>query len=101
VATARFPGLAADRSEGRVHLLGSWLPLARGMTIFVAKYALGAAIAMHPEARAQLMIWDMAVSGATFGYFVGWTIRFMLSYRRAGSIALAIISSPSCWRSVS
>ena len=83
LATSRFDGLGADRARGLVHLPGSWVPLARSMVIFFTKGALGVAIATHPLVHEQLVIWDMAVSGVIFGYFVGWAVRFVLSYRRA------------------
>jgi hypothetical protein len=83
--TAQFQGLAADRALRSVNLPRSVLPLARNMIIFFAKYALAVAIATHPQARAELAVWDMAVSGLAAGYFVGWTIRFVLSYRRAAA----------------
>jgi hypothetical protein len=86
LVTARFDGLGADR--GRVHFPASTLPLIRNMTIFLAKYGLAVAMATHPLARDQLAIWDMAVSGAGAGYFIGWTIRFVLSYRRAAASAV-------------
>lgn len=81
-ATVRLRGLGAEPG-GRVHLPGSGLPLARNMLIFAAKYVLAAAMAVHPEARAQLVPWDLAVSGASAGYFIGWTVRLLLAYRRA------------------
>jgi len=39
--------------------------------------------------RGQLVAWDMAVSGIAFGYFLGWTARFLLSWRRAADLRLA------------
>lgn len=81
----RLEGLSVDRGGSTVHLPGSVLPLARNVLIFAAKYVLAAAIARHPEMRDQLLPWDMGVSGAAFGYFLGWTARFLLSYRRAAA----------------
>jgi hypothetical protein len=93
LATTRFGGLGADRARGLVHVPGSWLPLARSMIIFFAKGGLAVAIETHPLAHDQLVIWDMAASGAILGYFVGWAIRFVLSYRRAGASGLVHAAS--------
>lgn len=73
----------ADRAPGRVHMPGSWLPLIRSLLIFVGKYGLGVAIATHPLARAELAPWDIAVSGASAGYFIAWLVIFARHYRRA------------------
>jgi Family of unknown function (DUF6622) len=83
-ATVRLHGLGAEPG-GRVHLPGSVLPLTRNMLIFAAKYVLAAAMAVHPETRGQLVVWDIAVSGASAGYFIGWTVRLLLAYRRAAA----------------
>jgi hypothetical protein len=92
--SVRLKGLRADHSRAMVELPGSWLPLIRNLTIFAAKYVLAATMARRPELRDQLLPWDMAVSGAAFGYFLGWTLRFLMSYRRAGGdLALAPRSS--------
>jgi len=87
--SVRLDGLAVDRDRASVELPGSVLPLIRNMVIFAAKYALAVAMAMQPALRPELLPWDMAVSGAAFGYFVGWTLRFALSYRRAAALVLA------------
>ncbi|MGO8916739.1 MAG: DUF6622 family protein [Stellaceae bacterium] len=92
LVSVRLEGLSADRSRATVHLPGSRLPLIRNMLIFAAKYGLAVAMARRPELRDQLLPWDMAVSGASFGYFLGWTARFVLSYRRA---AAAPVVAPS------
>lgn len=84
--TLRLEGLRAE-GDGRVHLPGSALPLIRNVLIFGAKYVLAVLIALHPAARSQLLFWDMAVSGASAGYFIGWTVRFVTAYRRAAAAA--------------
>jgi hypothetical protein len=91
VATTRFPALRIDRERGEVELPGSVAPLARNLIIFLAKYVLAVAIATHPVA-AQLHLWDMAVSGASAGYFAGWTFRFLARYRQDAAAALAATS---------
>jgi hypothetical protein len=87
LATSRLDGLRAA-PERRVELPGSIIPLFRNMLIFAAKYGLAVALAIHPESRARLQIWDMAVSGASAGYFIGWAWRFRLAYRRSAEAAL-------------
>ena len=82
--SVRLKGLRADHSRAMVELPGSRLPLIRNLAIFAAKYGLAATMARHPGMRGELLPWDMAVSGAAFGYFLGWTLRFLVSYRRAG-----------------
>lgn len=89
--SVRLTGLRTERDGALVHLPGSVLPLVRNLVIFGAKYVLAVAMARRPELRDQLLPWDMAVSGASFGYFVGWTVRFLLSYRRA---AAALVLAP-------
>jgi hypothetical protein len=32
----------------------------------------------------------MAVSGASAGYFIGWTLRFLIAYRRAAAVPLPV-----------
>jgi len=85
----RLEGLGAERGRAEVHLPGSAWPLIRNLLIFAAKYGLAVAMARRPEMRGQLVAWDMAVSGIAFGYFLGWTARFLLSWRRAADLRLA------------
>jgi hypothetical protein len=90
--TLRLEGVRAQ-GQGRVHLPGSILPLLLSMTIFAAKYALAAVAALHPAALGAILPWDMAVSGAAAGYFIGWTLRFLLAYRRGAPAALPVADS--------
>ena len=85
LATVRLEGLRA--AGGTVHLPGSWLPLVRNLAIFGAKYVLTVAMTMHPERRGALVFWDVGISGLSAGYFLGWLVRFLLAYRRAGALA--------------
>jgi len=80
--------LAVDRRQGLVGRPGSWLPLARYVAIFGAHYALGVAAVLSPERRESLELWEIAVSGVSFGYFAGWTARFVRSYRQAPDATL-------------
>jgi hypothetical protein len=87
--TLRLDGLRVA-GPARVHLPGSVLPLLRNVLIFGAKYVIAVLLALHPAARGQLLIWDMAVSGASAGYFIGWTLRFLIAYRRAAAMPLPL-----------
>jgi hypothetical protein len=78
--------LHADRERHLVQQSGSVLPLVRNMTIFGAHYCLNVAAAVNPMMRTDLIVWDVYVSGASAGYFVGWAIRFIQSYRHAPQI---------------
>jgi hypothetical protein len=79
--TTRLDRVRADRARGTVELPGSWLPLARNLAIFAVRYALAVAIARLPAARDQLVLCDLAVSGLTAGYFLGWLVVFVRRYR--------------------
>lgn len=75
--TTRFDGLSFT-ADGAVSVPGSPLPLVRNAVIFVIRYGLGvgAAFAADDAARAQLVMFDVIVSGLMTGYFVGWLGRF-------------------------
>jgi hypothetical protein len=83
--TVSFAHVEFDRERGLARLPGSWAPLARYLAIFGAKYALGIASALHPEARDTFALWDIAVSGASAGYFMLSMVRLIAAYRRAGT----------------
>jgi hypothetical protein len=80
-ATVRLDGVQVDRAAGRVHLPGSPAPLARSLAIFVARYGLGATMVVAPALQSSLTPWDIAVSGLSAGYFIGWVARFATKYR--------------------
>jgi hypothetical protein len=80
--TTRLDGVRIDRARQRVSLPGSALPLIRNLLIFSAKYGLAVAVAIAPASRASLAFWDVAVSGASAGYFLSWLARFVSAYRR-------------------
>lgn len=83
LATGGLDGGWVDVGRAIAHLRGSWIPLLRNVAIFTAKYAIAVAVAMHPADRAQLMVWSVAISGASAGYFVGWLARLTIDSRRA------------------
>jgi len=80
--TTGFNRVQIDRARGLVSLPGSTLPLIRNLLIFSAKYGLGAAAAIAPRLQADLAVWDIAVSGASAGYFLAWLTRLAFAYRR-------------------
>jgi len=81
--------MLVDRPRQLVRLRGSVLPLVRILVIFGAHYALQVAAAIHPDNRATFLAWDIYVSGASAGYFFGWSIRFLRAYRTAPQVDLA------------
>jgi len=91
--TVRLPELRVDRAHRLVRIPASAVPLVRNLSVFAVKYGLAVGMAMHPEARGPLALWDTAVSGASAGYFVGWAACFALAYRRSPGSDL--IASPA------
>jgi hypothetical protein len=83
VLTVRMQALRVDRAHRLVLVPASLLPLVRNVVVFSTKYALAVAVIINPKARDQLAVWDIAVSGASAGYFIGWVVRFALAYRSA------------------
>jgi hypothetical protein len=81
--------MQADRVRKLVLLPGSPLPLLRILIIFGAHYGLRVAAALHPQHSDSYLTWDIYVSGASAGYFLGWSARFINGYRRAPSVDLA------------
>jgi hypothetical protein len=86
--TTRLEGVTFDRARVLVQLPGSAFPLVRNLVIFAAKYGLAAAMAIAPASRGGLLVWDVAVSGLTAGYFLGWLIVFALKYRGTEDIGV-------------
>jgi hypothetical protein len=81
-------GAADIHRAGVVIVPGSALTLVRNMVIFAAKYGLAVAAVIAPAQRQQLALWDVAVSGASAGYFLGWLAILGLAYWRATRSAL-------------
>jgi hypothetical protein len=77
----RLEGMHIDRRGGHVHVPGSVFPLMRNLVIFAAKYGLTVATTMAPSMQMTLSLWNIAVSGLSAGYFIGWLLRFALKYR--------------------
>jgi hypothetical protein len=66
-----------DAKTSKLHVLGSWVPMALMMGIFVNKYVVGVAFAMHPE-LAQNTTFALAFSalyGTFSGVFIGRAVR--------------------------
>jgi hypothetical protein len=81
--TVRLRNLLVDRVHRLVLVPASLLPLVRNIVVFSAKYTLAVVAIIHPEARGHIMVWDVAVSAVSAGYFFGWAARFALAYRNA------------------
>jgi hypothetical protein len=98
--TSRFDSIKIDRVQRQVSRPGSASTLIRNLLIFSAKYGLGAAAAMMPAWRSDLALWDIAVSGASAGYFLGWLARLAQAYRRAAEPNLTeqVPVSAAAWR---
>jgi hypothetical protein len=73
--------LAVDRERRTVTRPGSPIPLVRNVTVFVLQYAVAVATAMKLEPHAAVAIIGHAVSGASAGYFSGWTAALLRRYR--------------------
>jgi hypothetical protein len=87
--TTRLNDVAIDRARQHVSLPGSALPLIRNLLIFSARYGLGVAVAIAPASKSDLAVWDIAVSGASAGYFLGWLLQLASAYRRTTDRSLA------------
>ena len=73
--------IAYDRAARRVRFRGSLFPLIRNLLIFAAQY--GIAVMAATGGGPRLALWAIGVSGASAGYFLGWTGAFLLRLRRA------------------
>jgi hypothetical protein len=72
--------LAVDRKNRTVTRPGSIAPLVRNITVFVLQYGVAVATAMKLEPHAAVAIIGHAVSGASAGYFSGWTVALLRRY---------------------
>lgn len=79
------PGSRYDDWQRVYHLPGSLVPLALIMGIFLTKYAVGVALALHPElaARASVALPISAVYGLFSGVFAGRAIQLARLARSA------------------
>jgi hypothetical protein len=75
--------LSVDKSAGTITRPGSVMPLVSNVTIFMLQYALAVAAAMHLDTQGAGAIVSRAVSGATAGYFIGWSLALLRSYNSA------------------
>jgi hypothetical protein len=73
--------LAVDRNARTVTRPGSIVPLLRNVTVFVLQYGVAVATAMKLEPHAAVAIVGLAISGASAGYFSGWTVALLRRYR--------------------
>lgn len=73
--------LAVDRASMKVTRAGSAMPLVRNITVFTLQYGVAVAAAMKLEPRVAVAIIGYAVSGASAGYFSGWTAALWRRYR--------------------
>ena len=78
---SRVTALRIDAARGLVAMPGSVVPLVRNLAIFLVKYCLGVAAVLAPAWHGQLAYWDIAVSGLSAGYFMGFLLRFAIKYR--------------------
>ena len=74
-----FEAATPDRARTLVRVRGSAWPLVRNLVLFAAKYALTVAMVTAP--RPWLALADIAVSGLSAGYFLGWTFLLARAYR--------------------
>ncbi len=82
LAFSRGPQLlAVDKEKRQVTRAGSAMPLVRNITVFAAQYGVAVATAMKLEPHAAVAIIGHAVSGASAGYFSGWTAALLRRYR--------------------
>jgi hypothetical protein len=88
-AVTHLNNVRINPGEQSVSLVGSPFLLVRNLLIFFAKYGLGVASTVAPALRPELALLDVAVSGASAGYFLAWMIRFASVYRRSVSPDLA------------
>jgi hypothetical protein len=75
--------ISVDRARREVSLPGSGWPLARNLIFFFAHYALTVAAAIVTAQKVMLLQADIAVSGASAGYFIGWFVAVLRQYRAA------------------
>jgi hypothetical protein len=73
--------VTVDGETGRILRPGNVVPLVRNLAVFVLQYAVAVVTAMKLEAAWDVAAAGQAVSGACAGYFLGWTIALLRSYR--------------------
>lgn len=88
--------LRIDRERGRVWQAASVIPLLRNLLLFGGHYVLQVAAAIDPAQRARFMDWDLLVSGLGAGYFIAWSIRFVLRYREGSAGTAQSAAASKC-----
>jgi hypothetical protein len=73
--------LTVDRETGRIVSPGSVIPLIRNLAVFLLQYGVAVVTAMKLDASGEVAMAGQAVSGACAGYFLGWAIALLRSYR--------------------
>ena len=71
-----------DHTSGEIIRPGSVFPLIRNMIVFALQYTVAVIAAIDPDGRTAAAVTGRAISGATAGYFVGWTIALLRQYWR-------------------
>ncbi|MDB5620990.1 DUF6622 family protein [Tardiphaga sp.] len=79
-----------DRDTGYIRRPGSVLPLVRNIVVFVLQYAVAVVTAMKLNIGIDVAMAGQAISGACAGYFLGWTIALLRSYRAQTAVAATV-----------
>ena len=77
--TAPHP-LAIDHAARRLRLARSIPSAIRVPLVFIIRYALQVAMAVHPEQRGLLQLVTSLFSGAVVGYYLGWSLGLLQAY---------------------
>jgi hypothetical protein len=75
------PGAMTVESDGTIRRPGSVIPLIRNLAVFLLQYAVAVIAAMKLDSSGTMPLVAQAVSGACAGYFLGWGIGMIRSYR--------------------
>jgi hypothetical protein len=77
-----------DHASGKIIRPGSIFPLVRNLIVFGLQYTVAVIAAVDPDGRTAAAVTGRAISGATAGYFIGWTIALLREYRRKRQLVL-------------
>ena len=77
------PKIGIDRQSGYIRRLGSPIPLLRNTLIFGLQYLAAVLVRLEPNRLSTLTTISHMISGATAGYFIGWTFGLLHHYRSA------------------
>jgi hypothetical protein len=81
--------VSIDPETGFIRQPGSVLPLVRNIVVFLLQYAVAVVTAMKLALGFDVAMAGQAISGACAGYFLGWTIALLRSYRARNAVATA------------